>query len=465
MPDKALAQFLHRGITEGFRVGFDRSSALRSAKGNLGSVDDYPGPVREYIEEELRQATIRSAMPGEVVHTSPIGLIPKGGQPGKFRLIVDLSSPHGASVNDGIDPELCSLSYSSVDEAVARVRRCGIGALMAKLDLKSAYRRVPVHPDDQSLLGMSWDGHTFCDKALPFGLRSAPKLFTAVADGLSWALQCEGVTNLLHYLDDFLFWSEANSPDCARALSTAVPLCHKLGLPVASQKVVGPTSSIVFLGILIDSVRQEVRLPDDKLARLRQELRTWGDKRAATKRQLQSLIGLLNHAAKVVRPGRPWFDRYDEDSEKAESEGTIEPPVPGGHSVVAGVPPRLEWSGLLPRRPPSGDTVLRRIGSLGLRGFRARVGRVASAPVARLLVGDSDSGEGAGTDHGRLGCVGEQLVGGHCAGVLRQHGRSTVSQQRLREGPTTQSSAPSTRVALREVGGLAPGRPYRGAAE
>ena len=144
MPDKALAQFLHRGITEGFRVGFDRSSALQSAKGNLGSVDDYTGPVREYIEEELRQATIRSAMPGEVVHTSPIGLIQKGGQPGKFRLIVDLSSPHGASVNDGIDPELC---YSSVDEAVARVRWCGIGA---KLDLKSAYRRVPVHPDDQS---------------------------------------------------------------------------------------------------------------------------------------------------------------------------------------------------------------------------------------------------------------------------------------------------------------------------
>ena len=77
---------------------------------------------------------------------SILGLIPKGGQPGKFRLIIDLSSPHGASVNDGIDPELCSLSYSSVDEAVAQVRRCGIGALMAKLDLKSAYRRVPVHP-------------------------------------------------------------------------------------------------------------------------------------------------------------------------------------------------------------------------------------------------------------------------------------------------------------------------------
>uniref|UniRef100_A0A1X7UFL3 Reverse transcriptase domain-containing protein n=1 Tax=Amphimedon queenslandica TaxID=400682 RepID=A0A1X7UFL3_AMPQE len=144
-------------------------------------------------------------------------------------------------------------------------------------------------------------------KALPFGLRSAPKLVTAVADGLSWALQCEGVVNSLHYLDDFFFWSEANSPNCACALSTAVLLCLKLGLPVAAQKVVGPATTIVFLSILIDSAGQEVRLPDDKLVWLRQELRSWGDKRAATKRQLQSLIGLLSHVAKVVRPGRPFL--------------------------------------------------------------------------------------------------------------------------------------------------------------
>ena len=127
-----------------------------------------------------------------------------------------------------------------------------------------------------------------------------------MADGLSWALQCEGVANLIHYLDDFFFWSEEGSPDCARALSMAVPLCHRLGLPVAPQKVAGPSTSIVFLGIFIDSARQEIRLPE-KLARLWLELRAWGDRRSASKRQLQSLIGLLNHAAKVVRPDGPFL--------------------------------------------------------------------------------------------------------------------------------------------------------------
>lgn len=135
MPDRALADFLRRGMSLGFRVGSSRSTSLRGARGNLPSVEANPAAVREYIEEELKQSTIRPALPEESVHISPIGLIPKGGQTGKFRLIVDLSSPQGGSVNDGIDPKLCSLSYSSVDEAVARVRQCGPGALMAKLDL------------------------------------------------------------------------------------------------------------------------------------------------------------------------------------------------------------------------------------------------------------------------------------------------------------------------------------------
>ena len=81
-------------------------------------MEENPFAIRDYLDGELREATIRLAFSGETVHVSPIGLIPKGGQLGKFQLIVDLSSHPGASVNDGIDPDLCSLSYSSVDEAV-----------------------------------------------------------------------------------------------------------------------------------------------------------------------------------------------------------------------------------------------------------------------------------------------------------------------------------------------------------
>ena len=62
------------------------------------------------------------------------GLISKLGQPGKWRLIVDLSYPAGRSVNDGISPELCSLQYVWVDDVTQQLLRFGPDALMAKLD-------------------------------------------------------------------------------------------------------------------------------------------------------------------------------------------------------------------------------------------------------------------------------------------------------------------------------------------
>lgn len=70
---------------------------------------------------------------------------------GKWRLITDLSYPQGQSVNNRIDPSLCSLCYITVDEIAAIVTRLGPGALLAKVDIESVYRLIPVHPQDRPL--------------------------------------------------------------------------------------------------------------------------------------------------------------------------------------------------------------------------------------------------------------------------------------------------------------------------
>ena len=108
-------------------------------------------------------------------------------------------------MNEGIDLNLTSLTYPRVEDAARLIKSASPGALMAKLDLKAAYRDVPVHPDDQSLLAIRWGGTTYLDTALPFDLCSAPKLFSAMADGLAWCMVCEGISHFLHYLDDFFF--------------------------------------------------------------------------------------------------------------------------------------------------------------------------------------------------------------------------------------------------------------------
>ena len=174
-PDQRYAAFLCRGIVHGFQVGFSPSSKLKRPPPNLPSAHGNATAVDKYITAELNEGRLAIAPMPEQVRVNPIGLIPKPHQPGKYRLIVDLSSPEGFSVNDGIDANLCSLEYATVDDAASLVRCAGPGALMAKLDLSNAYRHVPVHPIECQLLGVQWRGIYYCDRALPFGLRSAQK--------------------------------------------------------------------------------------------------------------------------------------------------------------------------------------------------------------------------------------------------------------------------------------------------
>ena len=133
------------------------------------------------------------------VNTSRFGVIPKGSS-GKWLLIVDMSAPEGASINDGINEVVCSLSYVSVANAVHSITSLGQGALLAKVDVKS---NVPIHPEDRWLMGMNWEGALYIDTALPFGLQSAPKIFTALADAAEWQA---GVNFILHYLGGSCTW-------------------------------------------------------------------------------------------------------------------------------------------------------------------------------------------------------------------------------------------------------------------
>ena len=196
-----------------------------------------------------------------------------------------------------------SLRYTSVDEAARRVCARGAVIQLAKFDVESAYRIVPVHPDDRPLLGMQWRDRLYIDTALPFGLRSAPMIFTALADALQWVLEQEGI-EVLHYLDNFLVFEASDA-----ALKRALEICTRLGVPIASHKTEGPATVIVFLGIEMDTEARVLRLPKDKLARLQREIRQWRGKRACTKRDLLSLIGQLQHACCVVRPGRTFLRR------------------------------------------------------------------------------------------------------------------------------------------------------------
>ena len=99
------------------------------------------------------------------------------------------------------------------------------------------------------------------------------------------------------------------SPQCHNNLFLVQQLCDQLGIPLALEKVEGPADCLTFLGITLDTSTMEARLPVEKLKCIRTSIQQWLQQKKATKREILSLVGLLQHATKVVKPGQTFVAR------------------------------------------------------------------------------------------------------------------------------------------------------------
>ena len=269
---------------------------------NLLSANQQPEVINATLEKECEVGRILGPFespPLPNFRTSGLGLVPK--HDGGWRIIYHLSAPLNHSINDFINPVDYSLSYCSIDDAYDFINKLGPGTLLNKIDLKDAFRLIPVNPSDWNLLGIHWKGKFYVDTCLPFGLRSAPYLFNRLSEAIHWTLTNNyGVQHLLHYLDDFLTAGPGNSAICSQNLNAMLSLCEKINSPVKSSKIEGPSTSLTFLGIHLDTVTMEASITAERKKSLLQELRYLHSRHKCTKRQLLSLIGKLSFSCKVV---------------------------------------------------------------------------------------------------------------------------------------------------------------------
>lgn len=309
-PNRDLVDFIISGFTYGFRLGCSQNTPLTSATRNNKSAYTYENLVDEAILKELNRGHTVGPFdfkPLDNLHCSPLGAAPK--KDGTVRVVLDLSSPRGFSVNDRISKEDFSVQYSSFDEAVNLIKSLGPNCYMAKLDIKHAFRLCPVHADDWHLLGYLWKNRYYFDVVLPFGGRSSPFIFNNFADLLTWILiVIILVTNLKHYLDDFIT-AHCTKSQCQYVVDAIIHTFSLIGVPLAEDKIIGPVQVITYLGIEIDTINLVLRLPHQKFCNLMSELREWNGRKKCKKRDLLSLIGSLSFACKVVKSGRIFLRR------------------------------------------------------------------------------------------------------------------------------------------------------------
>ena len=309
-PNTEAAWQLHQGFRHGFPLHYKGARQEFNCT-NLKSALQNQHIVKQKIQKEVQEGRVAGPFehrPLPNLRISPLGLVPKKG--GDFRLIHHLSYPQGNSVNDFIEPELCSVNYTKFDKAVQMIQQLGKGALLGKADIKSAFRLIPIRPEDFDLLGFKFDEKFYFDKALPFGCSISCATFEMFSTFLEWAARRESMDdNIEHYLDDFLFGGKAGTNHCWLTMSKFFNLCERLGVPIAQDKTVWPVTTILFLGLELDSIKLQVRIPNDKLQEIVLLIKITLTKNKVTLKELQSIIGLLNFMCRAIVPGRPFSRR------------------------------------------------------------------------------------------------------------------------------------------------------------
>ena len=130
-----------------------------------------------------------------------------------------------------------------------------------------------------------------------------------MSDALEWLVKHHlNINSVIHILDDFFIVQPPPVSHCATALCQVLTLFEELNIPIAPKKTFRPSTTLEFMGITLDSVLMQARLPGDKLLKARATLSSWSHKRSCYLREVQSLIGTLQFACRVISPGRAFLE-------------------------------------------------------------------------------------------------------------------------------------------------------------
>ena len=310
-------EFIVNGFRNGFDIGYRGPLEVQRTSPNLRFRIGNEVVLWNKIMKEVklkRYAGPFSVIPYDNYVQSPVGLVPKNG--GKdTRLIFHLSYPrNGESINSCTPKHLCKVRYCDFADAIRLCMRQG-ARWAGKSDMLSAFRNLGILKKQWFLLLLKavspFDGNTywFLDKCLPFGAAVSCSHFQKVSNCIAHLAKVRSMGNSpVNYLDDYLFVAYFKHW-CNRQIQNFLEVCSDINFPVSMDKTFWAEETILFLGLLIDLVRQLVSIPADKVERAKTLIMDMLSSKKTTVHQLQKLAGYLNFLCRCVIPGRAFTRR------------------------------------------------------------------------------------------------------------------------------------------------------------
>ena len=307
-------------IEYGFPLGLCELPSLESSTRNHGSAYGYYEYVDRFITEELVNGGVTgpfNRVPWLDSIISPLMTAPK--KPDSRRTVFDATfgekSLNNSTPSDFYLGQPCTYTFPKIDDFRKLVLGCGTNSYMWKRDLSRFFLQIPVDPSEYHRLCLVWRGLFFFFLGLAFGLRHSGLQGQRLTDAVSWIhrrrgleTQEERMFNVVNYSDD-LGGVESTKSRANESFLLMSSLFQDLGLDESVKKAEAPSTQMVYLGVMFDTVAMEMRVPPDKLTELKAEIKTWVRKTTITKKGLQSLLGKLFWVSKVVRYARAFIGR------------------------------------------------------------------------------------------------------------------------------------------------------------
>ena len=243
--------------------------------------------LQQYIDNEVKNRSVIGPFAknpfGKFARFNPVDTVPKRDS-NDLRVIINLSHPFkGKSVNHSINKtrfgdKPMKLKYPSVDDLVAiiqqKAKKLGKNerVLMFKRDLTGAYRQFVMDPGDIHLLGYQINGLLYFDTVLSMGSASAAYCCQATTNAVTHIFHEEGFEDV-NYLDDF-GGAEVESL-ATQAFEVLGDILKSIGILESPKKAVPPSPIITFLGVEFDTIKNELRIPLDRVREIKLLLKKW----------------------------------------------------------------------------------------------------------------------------------------------------------------------------------------------
>ena len=214
-------------------------------------------------------------------------------------------------MNDAIPENYSKVNYAHIDEVIDIALRLGKCAAGSRLDIRSAFKNLPLNFRSLRFTAFTLCGRIYISSSLPFGSASSCFIFEKVSTLVQWVVTNETArTELSHYLDDFPLLGRSIE-DTRIFMNQFTHIVTRIGLPIAHDKTIGPTTCLEYLGMLLDFKEQVLGIPEKKrntcIQLITKCMMAFRERTSVTVKSIQKLAGHLNFVVQAIPAGKTFM--------------------------------------------------------------------------------------------------------------------------------------------------------------